>query len=83
MGTRLPLQTDIGEKRVAENFVITKAYGAPEEIRTPDPQIRSLVLYCRGISEDFLTLSQQLLAPLRTRIAWAAVQEILHSRPRI
>jgi hypothetical protein len=26
-------------------FVRSVSYGAPEEIRTPDPQIRSLVLY--------------------------------------
>ena len=28
-----------------EAAVIKKENGAPEEIRTPDPQIRSLVLY--------------------------------------
>jgi hypothetical protein len=32
-------------KRRTEMFVVLFANGAPEEIRTPDPQIRSLVLY--------------------------------------
>jgi hypothetical protein len=30
---------------VRHGIVIQKENGAPEEIRTPDPQIRSLVLY--------------------------------------
>ena len=44
-GTRMVLQTKFEKSSVANISIRTKAYGAPEEIRTPDPQIRSLVLY--------------------------------------
>ena len=42
-GPRLVLQTKKPRKSNSKNVDRTVAYGAPEEIRTPDPQIRSLV----------------------------------------
>jgi hypothetical protein len=46
IGSRDVLQAVIAANRTrTEMFVVLYANGAPEEIRTPDPQIRSLVLY--------------------------------------
>jgi hypothetical protein len=38
-----------GKQRVVQIVALTMNYGAPEEIRTPDPQIRSLEAYPKPV----------------------------------
>lgn len=46
IGSKNALQAVVADKQTATGmFVVLYAIGAPEGIRTPDPQIRSLVLY--------------------------------------
>ena len=63
--------------------------GAPERIRTSDPQIRSLVLYpaeLRARAEDeeansgFRVGGQRLLAPVWKTVFWGSPDRIAESR---
>ena len=59
------LQAVIARSRTrAEMLVVLYANGAPEEIRTPDPQIRSLVLYPAELRARLSLVSRGAMAPM-------------------
>ena len=55
--------------RGAEKSGIADLFGAPEEIRTPDPQIRSLVLYPAELRARLAQSRRKMVPPHRGRAA--------------
>ena len=61
IGWRYRSPTEKFPLNIVENIICYQCLaGAPEEIRTPDPQIRSLVLTVAQVSTDLRTLSEEL-----------------------